>query len=73
MRSLSALGRQGDRTRLFLRFTLTPVVTVGEGNLWGIEYMINYGCKRVFTVSVTEFRDGKVSHWQDGGTLRRDR
>jgi ketosteroid isomerase-like protein len=35
---------------------------VGEGKLWVSEYVINYGGKRVFTVSVMEFRDGKVSH-----------
>ena len=35
---------------------------VGEGKLWVSEYMINYGGKRTFTVSVMEFRDGKVSH-----------
>jgi hypothetical protein len=34
----------------------------GEGNLWVTEYMINYGDKRAFTVSIMEFRDGKVSH-----------
>ena len=34
----------------------------GEGNLWVSEYMINYGGKRTFTVSVMVFRDGKVSH-----------
>ena len=34
----------------------------GEGNLWISEYMINYGGKRMFTVSVMVFRDGKVSH-----------
>ena len=35
---------------------------VGEGNLWVTEYVINYGGKRLFTVSAMEFRDGKVSH-----------
>jgi len=34
----------------------------GEGNVWVSEYMINYGDKRTFTVSVMIFRDGKVSH-----------
>jgi ketosteroid isomerase-like protein len=41
-------------------FTVRRIV--GEGNLWLSEYVINYGGKRVFTVSVMEFRDGKVSH-----------
>ena len=35
---------------------------VGEGKLWVSEYVINYGGKHMFTVSVMEFRDGKVSH-----------
>jgi len=35
---------------------------VGERKLWVSEYMINYCGKRTFTVSVMEFRDGKVSH-----------
>jgi ketosteroid isomerase-like protein len=35
---------------------------VGEGKLWVTEYTINYGGTRTFTVSVMEFRDGKVSH-----------
>ena len=39
-------------------FTVRRIV--GEGNLWVSEYMINYGDKRAFTVSVMEFRDGKV-------------
>ena len=41
-------------------FTVRRIV--GEGNLWVSEYVINYGGKRVFTVSVMEFQDGKVSH-----------
>ena len=35
---------------------------VGKGNLWITEYMIVYEGKRVYTVSIMEFRDGKVSH-----------
>ncbi|WP_250622877.1 nuclear transport factor 2 family protein [Pinirhizobacter soli] len=35
---------------------------VGEGNLWVTEYVIAYGDKRAFTVSIMEFHDGKVSH-----------
>ena len=34
----------------------------GEGDLWVSEYMISYGSKRTFTVSIMVFRDGKVSH-----------
>ena len=35
---------------------------VGEGNLWVSEYEIAYQGKRAYTVSVMEFREGKVSH-----------
>jgi hypothetical protein len=35
---------------------------VGQGNLWVTEYVINYEGKRAYTVSIMEFRDGKVSH-----------
>ena len=35
---------------------------VGQGNLWITEYVINYEGKRVYTVSLMEFRDGKVAH-----------
>ena len=41
-------------------FTVRRIV--GAGNLWVSEYMINYGGKRAFTVSIMEFRDEKVSH-----------
>src|SRR5262245_40316653 len=40
-------------------FTVRRIV--GRGNLWVSEYVINYGAKRAFTVSVMEFRDEKVS------------
>lgn len=35
---------------------------VGAGNLWVTEYVINYGDKPACTVSIMEFRDGKVAH-----------
>ena len=35
---------------------------VGEGNFWVTEYVITYEGKRAYTVSIMEFRDGKVSH-----------
>jgi hypothetical protein len=35
---------------------------VGQGNLWITEYVILYEGKRAYTVSIMEFRDGKVSH-----------
>ncbi|WP_285411155.1 nuclear transport factor 2 family protein [Variovorax sp. efr-133-TYG-130] len=34
---------------------------VGEGNLWVTEYAIDYEGKSAFTVSIMEFRDGKVA------------
>ena len=34
---------------------------VGEGNLWVTEYAINYESKSACTVSIMEFRDGRVS------------
>ena len=34
----------------------------GEGNFWVTEYVIIYEGKRAYTVSIMEFRDGKVSH-----------
>ena len=38
-------------------FTVRRIV--GEGKLWVSEYVINYGGKRLFTVSVMEFRRRK--------------
>lgn len=35
---------------------------VGEGSVWTTEYVITYQGKRVYTVSIMEFRAGKVSH-----------
>ena len=34
---------------------------VGEGDLWVTEYAIDYEGKSAFTVSIMEFRDGKVA------------
>jgi ketosteroid isomerase-like protein len=34
----------------------------GEGRFWVTEYVITYGGKRAYTLSIMEFRDGKVSH-----------
>ncbi|SPB17192.1 hypothetical protein NOV72_04396 [Caballeronia novacaledonica] len=34
----------------------------GEGNLWITEYMISYQGQAAYTVSIMEFRDGKVIH-----------
>ena len=33
----------------------------GEGNLWVTEYVITYQSKRAYTISMMEFRDGKVA------------
>lgn len=35
---------------------------VGGGDLWVTEYVITYEDKPVYTVSIMQFRDGKVSH-----------
>jgi SnoaL-like protein len=35
---------------------------VGQGDLWVTEYVIHYEDKRAHTVSIMEFREGKVSH-----------
>ena len=34
----------------------------GEGNLWVSEYVITYERGHAYTVSIMEFRDGKVAH-----------
>jgi len=34
----------------------------GQGDLWISEYQIDYAGRHAFTVSVMDFRDGKVSH-----------
>jgi hypothetical protein len=34
----------------------------GEGNLWITEYTINYQGRTAYTVSIMEFRNGKVVH-----------
>jgi hypothetical protein len=34
----------------------------GDGNLWVTEYTITYQGRMAYTVSVMEFRDGKVVH-----------
>ena len=35
---------------------------LGKGDTWITEYMINYQEKPVYTVSIMEFREGKVIH-----------
>jgi hypothetical protein len=35
---------------------------VGRGDLWVTEYTINYQGQSAYTVSIMEFRDGKVVH-----------
>ena len=34
----------------------------GSGEIWVTEYTINYQGRSAFTVSIMEFRDGKVAH-----------
>jgi ketosteroid isomerase-like protein len=36
--------------------------TLGSGDLWITEYIITYNGQPTFTVSIMEFRDGKVIH-----------
>lgn len=36
--------------------------TLGSGDLWVVEYVIFYDGRPVPTVSIMEFRDGKVAH-----------
>ncbi len=35
---------------------------LGRGDLWITEYIITYQGKQSFTVSIMEFRDGRVTH-----------
>jgi hypothetical protein len=35
---------------------------IGQGDLWITEYTINYQGRSTYTVSIMEFRDGKVVH-----------
>jgi hypothetical protein len=35
---------------------------VGQGELWITEYIIDYEGRPAYTVSIMEFRDGKVAH-----------
>lgn len=35
---------------------------LGSGNIWITEYTINYQDRAAYTVSIMEFRDGKVIH-----------
>jgi hypothetical protein len=35
---------------------------LGSGNLWVTEYILYYDEKPFYTVSIMEFRDGKVAH-----------
>ncbi len=41
-------------------FTVRRIL--GSGNLWVTEYVITYQGRPVNTVSIMEFRDGKVAH-----------
>jgi ketosteroid isomerase-like protein len=43
-----------------LGFTIRRVI--GSGDLWVSEYVITYDGRPVYTVSIMEFRDGKVAH-----------
>lgn len=53
---LESRGNNPARRRFEVRRTL------GSGDLWVIEYVIFYDGRPVPTVSIMEFRDGKVAH-----------
>ena len=57
-RNLQAL--RGDHPGKPSGFTVRRIV--GSGNLWVTEYMITYDGKPFQTVSIMEFKDGKVIH-----------
>ena len=42
------------------RFTVCRIV--GTGDLWVTEFILTYDDKPSYTVSIMEFRDGKVAH-----------
>ena len=42
------------------RFTVRRIV--GAGDLWVTEYVLSYDGRPSYTVSIMEFRDGKVAH-----------
>ena len=42
------------------RFTVRRVI--GAGDLWVTEYVLTYDGRPSYTVSIMEFRDGKVAH-----------
>ncbi len=42
------------------RFTVRRIV--GTGDLWVTEFILTYDDKPSYTVSIMEFRDGKVAH-----------
>jgi ketosteroid isomerase-like protein len=42
------------------RFTVQRMV--GSGNLWVTEFVLSYDSKPSYTVSIMEFRDGKVAN-----------
>ena len=42
------------------RFTVRRII--GAGNLWVTEYVLTYDGRPSYTVSIMEFRDGKVTH-----------
>src|ERR1700751_1594981 len=42
------------------RFTVQRMI--GSGNLWVTEFVLSYDGKPSYTVSIMEFRDGRVAH-----------
>jgi ketosteroid isomerase-like protein len=53
---LESRGQNPTKRRFEVRRTL------GSGDLWVVEYVLFYDGRPVPTVSIMEFRDGKVAH-----------
>jgi ketosteroid isomerase-like protein len=58
-------GRRNIRQSRFVqpnkkRFTVQRMI--GSGDLWVTEFVLSYDGKPSYTVSIMEFRDGKVAH-----------
>jgi hypothetical protein len=56
------LGADCPRRLISLNYSVNIRRIVGNANLWITEYTITYQGKPAFTVSIMEFRNGKVVH-----------
>jgi hypothetical protein len=59
---LSAVRRANPRAAEFAGLAESSSREVGSGDLWITEYTIIYQGRAAYTVSIMEFRDGKVVH-----------